>query len=367
MKFNCNGYDLADAVNKVIKAVGAKTVNPVLEGIKIQTLEGSIKLTSTDLELAIEKTIPADITVDGIAVVPGRLFAEFVKKLNTENIEISVFGDNKMKIRYRDSVSEINCLPADEYPEIKPLKDVTTFTMLGKNLRDLINKVSFCVSLDESRPLLKGVLLNVEEGEITAVATDGYRLAKYVKSLEKCDSNITAVVPARSLNEISRLIEDSEQPIEIAIQKSYLAVDLKHTVITARILEGNYINYKQIIPQSFETSVTIAKDSFEDSLERAILLARSDRNNLVKFDVHENIMDISSNSEIGNINEHIDVKLNGRDLAIAFNARYFTELIKYIDTECMTINFNDPVQPCTVVPTGSAEDLLYLVLPVRMI
>ena len=367
MKIVCNGYDLSDAGGKVIKAAGTKTVNPVLEGIKLECFDGAIKLTATDMELAIEKTISAEVKVEGSAVVPGRLFAEFVKKLDSERVELSVFGDNKMKIRYRDSEGELNCLPVDEFPVIKKLESAQKVTFLGKNLRDIINRVSFCVSADESRPILKGVCFTVENGDVTAVATDGYRLAKCVKTTEHSDGNVSAVIPARSLNEISRLIEDDEQPISVLFQKNYVAVDLGHTCITARVLDGNYIDYRRIIPQRFETRATVVVEAFESSLERAILLARSDRNNLVRLDVHENIMDVSSGSEMGKIDEHLDIKLEGKDLSIAFNARYFTELIKYIGSECMTLSFNDAVQPCVVTPSGSAEDLLYLVLPVRLV
>ena len=366
MKIICNGYDLSEAVNKVIKAVGAKTVSPILEGIKIETVDGGIKLTATDMELAIEKVIAAEVRAEGAVVVPGRLFAEFVKKIDAERVELSLFEDKKMKMRYRGCESEFNCLPEDEYPVIKKLDDAKYFTFLGKNLRDLINKVSFCVSTDESRPILKGVSLDLESNTVTAVATDGYRLARCVKNVESSDGNMTAVVPARSLNEIARLIEDDEQPVTVALQKNYLAVDFQHTCVTSRLLEGSYINYRQIIPQRFETRATLAKDAFSASLERAILLTRSDRNNLVKFDMHENMMDITSDSEAGRVDEHLDIKLEGKDLTIAFNARYFTELIKYIGSDCMTISFNDAIQPCIVTPADSTEDLLYLILPVRM-
>lgn len=261
MKIVCNGYDLSDAVGKVIKAAGTKTVNPVLEGIKLECFDGAIKLTATDMELAIEKTISAEVKVEGSAVVPGRLFAEFVKKLDSERVELSVFGDNKMKIRYRDSEGELNCLPVDEFPVIKKLESAQKVTFLGKNLRDIINRVSFCVSADESRPILKGVCFTVENGDVTAVATDGYRLAKCVKTTEHSDGNVSAVIPARSLNEISRLIEDDEQTISVLFQKNYVAVDLGHTCITARVLDGNYIDYRRIIPQRFETRATVVVEA----------------------------------------------------------------------------------------------------------
>lgn len=366
MKIICNGYDLSEAVGKVIKAVGAKTINPVLEGIKIETIDGGIKLTATDMELAIEKNIAAEVRAEGTAVVPGRLFSEFVKKLDAERVELCLFENKKMKIRYRGCESEINCLPEAEFPVIKKLDDARYFEFTGKNLRDLINKVSFCVSTDESRPILKGVFLDAENGQVAAVATDGYRLAKCVKPLVSGDGNIGAVVPARSLNEIARLIEDDDQPVKIALQKNYLAVDFGHTCVTARLLEGTYINYRQIIPRRFETRATVAKDGFDASLERAILLTRTDRNNLVRLDMRENVMNITSDSEAGRVDERLDIKLEGKDLAIAFNARYFTELIKYIDCECLTVSFNDAVQPCIVTPADGAEDLLYLILPVRM-
>ena len=366
MKVVCNGYELAEAVNKVIKAVGSKTVNPVLEGIKIEAKDDAIKLTATDMELAIERVIPAEVKIEGATVVPGRLFSEFVKKLNMESIEISQFEERRMKIRYRESEGTLNCLPADEYPIIKKLDKAKKYRISGKSLKDIVNSVSFSVSTDDSRPVLKGVLFEIEGNEVTAVAIDGYRLAKVVGSLEESDGGITAIIPARSLNEISRLIEDDEQIIDIYLQRNYMAVDFAYTSITTRLIEGDFINYKQIIPQRFETMVTLSKDEFDQGLERAILLSRTDRNNLVRFDMHEGIMNLSSNSEAGDVAEKIDIKLDGHDLSIAFNARYFTEIIKYVDTECMTIKFNDSVQPCVVVPTGGTKDVLYLVLPVRM-
>ena len=131
-------------------------------------------------------------------------------------------------------------------------------------------------------------------------------------------------------------------------------------------MDVDFINYKQIIPAYFETMATLPKDQFEAGIERAVLLSRSDKSNLVRFDLRENVLQLSSTSDIGNVTEKIFIKLDGKDLSIAFNARYFTEILRYIDSESIVIKFTDAASPCIVVPTGSLEDFMYLILPVRM-
>ncbi len=367
MKVICNGNDLSDAVGKVIKAVPSRSANSILEGIKLVAEEGTLTLTATDLELAIEKSIVADVKIEGATVVPGRLFSEFVKKLNKEQIELSISDGNQLKIRYMDSEGVLQCLPADEYPEVKELNEAQSFFIIKNEFKDLVNKVAFSVSADDSRPILKGVLLEINDVSVTGVALDGYRLAKCTKPIEKTTAMMSAIVPARCITEIARLLEDSTDPVQISIRKNYMLVDLIHTKITSRLLDGDFINYKQIIPTSFETMVTVPKEQFESGLERAMLLARAEKNNLVRFDIKENMLQLSSNSDAGTITEKIPVKLDGVDIAIAFNARYYAELLKYIGSEYIVIKFINSASPCIVAPSGgTADDIMYLILPVRM-
>lgn len=366
MKLICDGHDLADAVSKVFKAASMRTTNPILEGIKLKAEAGTLMLAATDLELSIEKSIVADVKINGETVVPGRFFAEFVKKLTKEQIELTLDEHNRLKIRYTDSEGVLQCMNPSEFPEIRSLEGGQTFTIIRSELKDLINKTSFSVCQDDSRPALKGILLEVTEREITAVALDGYRLAKCVKPIEHATALMSAIVPARCAQEIGRLLEDSAELVSVTIQKNYLSADLVHTKITSRLLDGEFINYRQIIPSSFDSVATLPVSQFESGLERAILLSRIEKNNLVRFDIKGDLMVLSSNSDIGNVHEKIAVKLNGNDISIAFNARYFTELLKFIGSENITIKFTNSVSPCIVVPAGGAEDVLYLVLPVRM-
>lgn len=366
MKLVCNGNDLSDAVGKVFKAIGTKTTNPVLESIKLKAEGGALTLSATDQELYIEKSIAADVKIEGETLVPGRFFAEFIKKLNREQIELSLSNNGKLLIKYQGNEGALSCRSAEDFPIMPDVSDAQHFVIIKNEFKDLIDKISFSVSADDARPLLKGVNLEVEENTLTGVALDGYRLSKCVKPIEGTTAMMSAVVPARSINEISRLIEDSLDPVTVYVQKRYIMVDLIHTKIYASLLEGEFMNYKHIIPHNFNTVITLPKEQFEDALERAILLARSDKNNLVKFDIRDDMMVLSADSEIGNINEKIIVKLLGNDLTIAFNARYFTELLRYVSCDNIVIKFTNSVSPCIVVPSGTVEDFMYLILPVRM-
>jgi len=367
MKLILGGNDLADAVSKVFKAVPTKTTSSILEGIKLVASKNSLTLSATDTELSIEKTIPADIKIEGEVVVPGKFFSEFVKKLNREQIELSLDENFRLRIRYGDSEGTLQCQSAADFPKLASLEDGQYFIIIRSELKDLINKTAFSVCQDDSRPILKGLLLEVDNVSLTGVALDGYRLAKCQKPIEKTTAMMSAVVPSRCINEIAKLIDDSTDPLSVTIHKNYLRVDLDHTIITSRLLDGEYINYKQIIPSDFSSVVTLPCNQFDAALERAILLSRIDKNNLVKFDIAADTMVLSSNSDIGTINEKLPVKLNGSDLAIAFNARYFMELLKYLGSDNLNIKFTGATTPCIVEPSGTGEYLLYLILPVRLV
>lgn len=366
MKLICEGLDLSDAVLKVIKATATRTTNPILEGIKLSAGEDTLTLSATDLELSIEKTIPADVKIEGEVVVPGKFFADFVKKLSSEQIELSLDGKNQLKIKYTDSEGFLQCMNNDEFPQIKELVNPEKFVIKNNDFRDLINKTIFSVAVDDSRPILKGCLFEIEENKITAVALDGYRLALVHKPISSASSKITCIVPARTLAEISRLLDDSEETIEVFVQKNYMLVQVGGTKIITRLLDGEFINYKQVIPQNTSTVVTINKKQLEFGLERASLLAKMDRNNLVKFDIRDNLLTLTSSSDIGNVTENITIALDGKDITIAFNARYFSECMRNIEDEFIKINFTSPIAPCTIESTEQ-DEYLYLILPMRIV
>ena len=366
MKLVCDGLDLSDAVIKVSKAINPKTTNPILEGIKLVAEDGTLTLSATDYELSIEKKIKADIKIEGETVVPGRFFSEFVKKLTNEKIELTLNDNNQLIIKYCDSEGYIQCMNSLEYPSLKKIDNGDYFGIAQKDFKTLINKSNFAVALDDSRPILKGCLLEVEGNNLRGVALDGYRLAFIQKPVIASSGKIRVVVPARSLNEVSKILEDSDDIINVYIHQNNLMVDLKNTKIITRLIDGEFLNYSQIISNSFASKITVNKAQLEQALERAALLSKVGQNNLVKFDIKERNMVISSNSEIGNIKENINVVLDGKELNIAFNASYFMDALRVLSDEFITINFNSAINPCVIKPV-EGDEYLYLILPVRMI
>ena len=367
MKLICEGLDLSDAVLKVIKATANRTTNPILEGIKISAHEDSLTLSATDLEISIEKTIPADVKVEGEVVVPGKFFADFVKKLSSEQIELSLNENNLLRIKYTDSEGFLQCLNADEFPIIKELVNPEKVVIKTKDLRELINRSIFSVATDDARPILKGCLFEISNNTITAVALDGYRLAMAKKPIISTTAEFSSIIPARTLGEIAKLLEgDDNDPLELLIQKNYMMLNINSTKVITRLLDGEFINYKQVIPQSASTTITINKKQLEYGLERASLLARMDKNNLVKFEIRDKLLTLTSASDIGNVTENITISLEGKDVTIAFNARYVSECMRIIDDEFIKINFSSSIAPCTI--TSSQDDeYLFLILPVRII
>ena len=367
MQIICDGLDLSDAVLKVSKAVANKTTNPILEGIKLVAEEDTLTLSATDTELSIEKKIKAEVKVEGETVVPGKFFTEFMKKLSNEKIELELNEKNQLKIKYMDSESFIQCFVTNEYPSFNIVDSKNFFEITNSNLKNLINKSIFSVAVDDSRPILKGTLLEVNSKQVKAVALDGYRLAMVTQPLKNSNINGGVIVPARSLAEIAKLLDDSDETVTIYVDAKYIMVDTGDTKIISRVLEGEFLNYKQIIATEFTTEAVINKEQLTNALERASLLSKVGQNNLVKFDIKENTLVLTSNSEIGNIKENINISSTGKDIFIAFNARYFMEAFRTTTDEFVKVKFNSPSNPCVVVPANGAEEYLYLILPVRIL
>lgn len=364
MLLNCSGLELSDAFLRVSKALSNKPTNPILEGIKISAEDNELTLSATDTDLSIEKKIKADIKVEGETVVPGKFITEFVKKLSNSEIELEVNDKNQLLIRYDGNESIIQCYNVIEYPGFKKLKTDEWFGISQKDLKALISKTIFSVALDDSRPILKGVLFDIDQKEISAVALDGYRLARVKK---KATANVKKqiVVPTRSLNEISKLLDDSDDIINVYIDSNAIMIDTVDTKIISRLLEGDFVNYKQIIPMNYETFLIVNKLQLEDALERVSLLSKVGQNNFVKFDIKEGAVQLTSNSEIGNIKEKISAVLNGKDVTIAFNPRFILESLKASNDEFVKLCLNTSSNPCVIVPT-EGDEFLYLILPVRM-
>lgn len=368
MKLFCEGLDLSDAVLKVIKASSNKTINPILECVKLKATDEALVLTCTDGELAMEKTIKADVREEGECVVPGKLFSEFVKKLSNEQIELSLNEKNQLIIKYTDSEMFIACQDVKEFPTIQQIHNAQFFTLKQNSLKDIIDKTIFAVALDDTRPILKGCLFEAENKQLTSVALDGYRISIAKTEIIDCSSPISVIIPGRSLNELSKLLGDTDEPIRLLVQKNYLMVQVDSTKIITRLLGfgSDYINYKQIIPTTFETEVVIDKASLEDALDRASILARVSNDNSARFDFTNSLLTLSAKAEVGTVTEKINIALTGENLTIRFDTFFMREALRTVKDEFIKIKLNGQVSPCVITP-HTGDDYMFLILPMKQV
>lgn len=364
MKVVVNGADLSSAVLKVVKAISGKTTNPILEGIKLSVKGDELILTATDTEISIEKTIKASTFTEGQTVVPGKLFSEFTKRLENED-EIELYQeDNQLKISYSSSEGYISTLNPEEFPIINKEIREKSFTIKQKDFKELILKSSFACSQDEARPLLKGCLLEIEGDKISSVALDGFRLAIMRKKIEASTGDFKIIVSSRTLNEIVRILENDNDVLTVIVQKNVMMVEVDGTVLVSRLLEGEYIDYKNIIKDNFISVVRVNKNQLLSAIDRASVVA-TDAKKIVRLDIKENYMTVSASSEVGKMSENVVINLEGKDLSIAFNSKFLTDCVKVIDDEFINLHFNTKINPCVIKPF-SGDDYLYLVLPLRI-
>ncbi len=365
MKIIVNGTDLSNAVMKVSKAISVKTTNSVLEGIKLSVRGDNLTLTATDTEIGIEKTIPAETFKEGDTVVPGKMFAELVKKLeNEDQVEIYLEELNKLKIVYGDSVVYLSTLSAEEFPVIKKNLKEKYITLGQKNYKDVVNKTVFACSTDESRPILKGCLFEIKNGELKCVALDGFRMAVAKTPIKESSGDFRMIIPARSLAEISRMLENDDADLTVVSEDNSLMVEEGGTVFVSRLLEGEFINYEQIIPREFVTVVKAEREALLSGLERATIVAK-DARNLVKLEIRENDINIKANSEKGNVNENVTIKNDGNDLDINFNVKYLSDALKASSDEYVFLKFVGEIAPAIITPI-EGDEYVFLVLPIRI-
>ncbi|WP_026895534.1 DNA polymerase III subunit beta [Clostridiisalibacter paucivorans] len=354
---------LSKTINIAQRGVSNKSTLPILSGILIETVDNKIKLTGTDLELGIETYVEGEIVEEGSIVITSKIFGDIIKKLPDLPVEIDV-SDNNIEIKCGHSKFNIVGQPAIEYPHLPEIDDEIHFQMPKDLLKLMIKQTVFATAQDETRPILTGSLLEVEKGKVALVSLDGYRLALKNANVDY-DKDIKVVIPGKTLMEVNKILDDDDVNINIKFTSSHVLFDLGETVIISRLLEGQFLNYKDIIRNEYNTKVKVKTKDLQESIERASLLTREGRNNLVKFDIEDDKMIITSNSEIGNVQEEVDIELEGDDLKIAFNSKYMLDGLKVIDDDNIVMNLVSNVNPCIINPVED-KNYTYLVLPVRL-
>lgn len=366
MKFICPQQTLTKALNTVSKAITNRTTIPILKGILLQAEDGQLTLTASDLELSIETKIEVEVISPGALVVSAKLFSDIIRKLPVGMVELSQIENNTAVIRCLSSEFTIVGMPPAEFPDIATVEASNSISMEKEMFKDMVKKTSFAASPDESKGIIMGVLIDISRDMIQMVALDGYRLA-ITREHIRGESDQKIIIPARILNEVSKVIDDSGDSPDMELfldQKKAMFLN-GATKIVVRMLEGQFIDFKNVIPREHQTRVRVSKSELSQSIERASLLARDGRNNLVRIALDSSFLTITSRSEEGNVREEVAIVREGDFLEIGFNSKYLLDVMKAVGDEEIYLEFNSSISPCMIKPI-EGDGFEYLVLPVRI-
>ncbi len=362
MKFVCDGLSLSEAVTKTSKACAIRTTAPIMECVKISVKSDEVVLLATDGELSIRKTVKAEVFEEGEICVTGKLLSDLLGKLSEEEVTVKT-GDRGLEICYRDSSSFLQTLPAEEFPKIDLEIGENYFVIKQGALKKIIAETVFCCAQDDSRPILKGCLFEFKE-KLEATALDGYRLALSSAEILSGNEEQSIICPARTLVEISRMLGEDDEEITVYTQGGNLLVGTGNMTIVSRLYRGEFIRKESVLPPSFLTEVTVNRAQLISSAERAAILIRGDKNNLVTLEIGGESLKIRSVSDAGNVYESIPARTAGKDLTISMNAKYLLDALRALEEEECVLSFNGAISPF-ILQNKEKKDSLYLILPVR--
>jgi DNA polymerase-3 subunit beta len=377
MKFLIQKDYLVQGVQDVMKAISSRTTIPILTGVKITASEEGVTLTGSDSDISIESFIPleengnqiVEVEQTGSIVLQARFFSEIVKKLPQDSVEIEIINQLQTVIRSGKAEFNLNGIDAEEYPQLPVVSEEHVFSIPADLLKHMIRQTVFAVSSSETRPILTGVNWKIENNELQCIATDSHRLAFRKALIDAADTVPIAnvVIPGKSLNELSKILDDTTDKVEIVMTEQQILFKVKNILFFSRLLDGNYPDTSRLIPTESKTDIYLNGKDFLQAIDRASLLAREGRNNVVRFSALENgLVEISSDSpEIGKVTEELQSeKINGEELKISFSAKFMMDALKAIDGSEMKISFTGAMRPFFIQPVNDDKNL-QLILPVR--
>ena len=369
MKIVCYKDNILKALNSVVKGVASKTTMPILEGILIQTNDKEIKLTTYDLEIGIEYVMECEVKEQGSTVVNAIMFSEIIRKLPDTEIYITLNENNLLEIECEGALYKLTTMNPEEFPELPKIEVENSIDLEQNMLRNMIRRTIFAVSSEENRPIFTGCLFEVENNKLNLVAVDGFRLALRSMYLPTKSNNFSAVIPGKTLNEVNKILLDSFENVKIGIAKNQALFEMDNCKIVTRILDGEFLNYRTVIPNNWETRIKVNKNNLQNSFERISLISASSIEKEKKYPVKVSVdigkLTISCTNQTGDAKEEIFVSTEGKNIEAGFNPKYFLDSLKAIDDEEVFVEFGTSISPCLVKSVENNE-YVYMILPIRL-
>lgn len=363
MKLTVTQENLSKALSTVGRVASSKTPLPVLNNILIKTDKNRLLLASTNLEMAVTEHIGAKVVSEGAVTVPARLIAEFVGNLPKGNIELSLEG-SKLNIASGHYTSTINGIAADEFPELPSIDASLSYKLDAHVLARAIQQTVVVASRDDTRPVLTGVYCHTHAGKLYFAATDGYRLAE--RELLKVSDEVSAIIPAQTLQEVLRIISDESKEVELLIDEGQVRFLIGETEVTSRLIDGNFVDYRQLIPETSDISAELAKDEFVRTTKIASLFARESGGSVtIKTDATKSELSIHSvASQVGENTSAIETTVTS-DGQVTLNSRYLLEALGCIDDDTITFSFSGKLAPCVLRSAAKTADYTHIIMPLK--
>ena len=367
MKLTCSRDLLLNSINVVSKAVSSRTTLPILECILLTADERGLVLTANDLEIGIEASpIEADIEREGKVALEARIFSEIIKRVNGVDVTLDTDKDFITVISSGNSEFKVMGRDGADFPAMPKIERKDKQTILQKDLRDMIRETIFSVAQDDSKPVLTGELIEINNGIIDMVSVDGYRISYKKSNLLSSSGEEEAIIPAKTLNEISKILSSEEdEEADIYFTDKHALFDISGNIVVSRLIDGDYIKYEQSFTDEYKTRIDCDRNELISSLERASLLSRETRKTPVILEIKSDKISISSNTDIGTSHEELECAFTGDDLRIAFNPRYLIEALKAISDDIVSLRFTTHLSPC-IIKGVEESNYKYLILPLRM-
>lgn len=369
MRLTISREKLQEGLSAVTASIPAKTTLPVLANILIETTERGIRLSGTDLDIAVSTEVQADVESSGAVTIPAKKLSEIARELPPSPVKLAAVGEQRVTLECGRSRFKLLGLPRDEFPNFPAISFENSWRIKSGDLQKLISHTAFAVSLEESRPILNGVLWELRSDRMAMVATNGHRLAKMEMGIESnAGTTHDLIVPPKALEQVRRLFP-AEEELEIARGENHIGFRSPFTSVFTRLIEGPYPNYELVIPRDNDRVAVADKMALVSALKRMSVVA-SDQTHRIRLSFNSGMLKFSVQTpDLGEAQDELPIRYTGDQLDIGFNASYLLEILRYIPTDEVKLTFKAPERAATLEPEAWSDSAAYLclVMPLRLV
>jgi len=367
MKVTCERRELHEGLQTVARAVSGRSSLPILGNVLLEPQADALRLAATDLELGIERLVPARVVEAGSVTLPAKTLSEIVGVLPEAEVTIAAdTGAGDVVITCRRSEYRIHGLPAEEFPVLPEVGADATFSLPEGELGRMIRQTIFAAAADDTRPILTGVYTVLNDRSLIMVATDTHRLALRQGAVTEASGEVAVIIPARAMSELSRGLEaESDRPVQVRLDRNQVLFRTEQLTVVSRLIEGQFPKYEKVVPAEHTRKLTIQKEEFHQAVRRAAVVARENSHRVILRTAGEMLTITAEEANLGRAHEEVEVIREGDDIQIAFNARYVLDVLGVLETEGLYLEMTEPLRPAVVRPVDG-PDYLMVIMPMSL-